>query len=73
MLWKRILKQVFGQDKELQEEVILPSNAFRNKLDDFVISSNKKDIISGRQTKNATNPQLSGTGRNKVDGHFEIE
>lgn len=30
-------------------------------------------MISHRQTKNATIPQLPDIGRNRVAGHFEIE
>ena len=66
-----MLKQAFGQGKELQEEVVLLSNAFSNRLDDFVDTSDKENVIGCRQTRNATSPQLPGTGRNRVAGHSE--
>ena len=66
-----MLKQAFRQSKEFQEEVVLLFNAFSNRLDDFVNTSNKKDVINHYQTRNATSPQLLGTRRNRVVSHFE--
>ena len=66
-----MLKQAFRQDEKLQEEVVLLSNAFSNRLDDLVNTSNKEDIISHRQTRNTTSLRLLDTGRNKVAGHSE--
>ncbi len=69
-----MLKQVFGRDKELQEEVMSLSNMFNNKLDDLVDSSNKEDVISHHQNKNATSPQLPAISRNKfTTNHSESE
>lgn len=52
---------------------MLLSNVFSNRLNDLVDNSDKENIISCRQTRNKTSPQLSNTGRNRVIGHFEIE
>lgn len=68
-----MLKQVLGQSKKLQKKVVPLSNMFSNRLDDFVNSFNKKDIICCHQIKNATSFQLSDTRRNKVIDHFKIE
>ena len=46
---------------------------FSNKLNDFVNSSNKKDVISNCQIKNATSPQLLAIGRDRVVGHSKPE
>lgn len=40
-----MLKQAFGQKKELQEEFVPLFNMFSNKFDNFVNTSNKKDTI----------------------------
>ncbi len=64
-----MLKQVFGQGGELQEEVMPLSNTFSNRLDNFVDSSDEEDFISRHQNRNATSPQLSATGRDRVAGH----
>ncbi len=48
-------------------------NTFSNKLDDLVDSSDEEDIISRRQNRNATSPQLPATGRDRVAGHSEPE
>lgn len=48
-----MLKQVFGQNKEVQEEIMLLFNIFSNRLNDFIDSSNKEDIISRRPGRNA--------------------
>ena len=71
LLWKRVLKQAFGQGNELQEEVMLLSNSFNNRLDDFIDTSDEEDVINRRQTRNATSPRLSGIGRNGVASHSE--
>ncbi len=68
-----MLKQAFGQGEELQEEVVSLSNTFSNRLDDLVNSSDKKDVISRRQNRNATSSQLSAKGRDRVAGHFGLE
>ncbi len=68
-----MLKQTIERDKELQEEVVPLSNTFSNWLDDLVDSSDEEDVISRRQNRNATSPQLPATGRNRVAGHFESE
>ena len=49
------------------------SNIFSNGLDDLVNSSDDKNVISRRQKKNATSPQLPAIGRNGVAGHSGIE
>ena len=49
------------------------SNIFSDRLDDLVNSSHNKNIISRRQRRNATSPQLPATGRNGVAGHSGIE
>ncbi len=68
-----MLKQVFGRVEELQEEVVPLSNTLNNRLDNLVNSSNEEDVISRRQNRNATNPQLPATGRDRVASHFELE
>ena len=50
---------------------MLLSNAFSDRLDDLVNISDKEDVISLRQTRNATSLQLPGTGRNRFAGHSE--
>ncbi len=64
---------MFGQGEELQEEVMLLSNTFSNRLDDLVDSSNEEDIISRRRNRNVTSPQLPATRRDRVAGHSEPE
>ena len=61
------------QGKELQKEVVLLFNMFNNRFNDLVNSSDKEDVISCRQTKNATSPLLLGIRRNRIAGHSEIE
>ena len=68
-----MLKQGFGRGKELQQEVVPLSNIFSNRFDDLVDSSDNKDVISRRQKKNATSPQLPAIGKNGVVGHSGIE
>lgn len=46
---------------------------YSNKIDELVDSSNEEAVISRRQSRIATSPQLSSTGRNKVAGHSELE
>ena len=58
-----MLKQAFGQSKELQEEVVPLSNIFSNRLDDLIDSSNDKNVISRRQKKNPTSSRLPLQGR----------
>ena len=73
ILRKHVLKQAFEQGKELQEEVVLLSNIFSNKLDNLVDSSDKEDIISRRQNKNVTSHQLPAIGKDRVAGDSESE
>lgn len=73
MLWKRVLKQVFRQGKELQEDVMPLSNAFSNRLNNIADTFNKEDIISQRQNRNMTSLQLLGTGKNQFAGHSKRE
>ena len=73
LLRERVLKLAFGRGKELQKEVVPLSNAYGNRIDDFVDNSNEKDVISRRQFRNATSPRLTGTGRNRVASHSEME
>lgn len=40
-----MLKQTFRRGEKLQEKVVLLSNLYNNKLDNFVNSFNKKNII----------------------------
>lgn len=68
-----MLKQAFGQDKGLQEEVELLSNIFNNRLNDFVNSSDKEDIISRYQNRKVTSLWLLATGKNRVTSNSEIE
>ena len=56
---------------ELDKKFIPLSNAYSNRLDNFINTSKKKDIISRCQTRNATSPQLSNIGRNGVAAHFK--
>ena len=49
------------------------SNAYGNRIDDLVDSSNKEDIISRRRSKNTTSPKLLSTKKNRVAGHSIIE
>ncbi len=49
------------------------SNMFSNRFDDLVNNSDKEDIISRCQNRNATSPQLPATGRDKVASHSETE
>lgn len=49
-----MLKQAFGQDKELLEEVVSLFNIFNDKFDDFGKSFDDKDVISRCQSGNAT-------------------
>ena len=73
ILWKHVLKQAFGQDEELQEEVVPLSNTFSNKLDELVNTSDKEYIISRYWNRNTPSLWMPGKGRNIVTGHFEIE
>ena len=68
-----MLKLAFGRGKELQEEIMLLSHIFSNKLDDLVDSSDNKDLISGRQYKNVTSPQLPTTEKNGDAGQSKME
>ena len=68
-----MLKQAFGQYKKLQEVVVLLSNAYGIKIDDFVDSSNKKNVISHHQSRNVTSPQVPSTGSNRVINYSEME
>ena len=52
---------------------MLLSNMFNNKLNDFVDSSDKEDVISCHQNKNAISPQLPAIGRDRVAGHSKPE
>ena len=64
---------MFGENKEFQEEVVLLSNAYSNRIDNLIDSFDKENVISRRQSKNATNPRLSDTGGNRVASHFKIK
>ncbi len=68
-----MLKQAFERGEELQEEVVPLSNTFSNRLDDLIDSFDEEDIISRRQNRNATSPQLSATRRDRVAGHSKPE
>ena len=68
-----MLKQAFGQSKELEEEVMPLFNIFSNMLDDLTDSFDEEDVISRHQNRNATSLQLSATKKDKVDGHSEPE
>lgn len=68
-----MLKQAFWRGKELQKEVVPLYNIFSNRLDDFVDSSDDKDVINRRQRRNATSPRLPTTGRNGAADHFGME
>lgn len=70
---KRGLKQAFRQGKELQEEFVLLSNIFSNRLDDLVNSFDNNNVISHHQRKNATSSQLLVIGKNRVTSHSGIE
>lgn len=52
---------------------MLLSNLFSNKLDNLANNSDKADVISCCQTKNAISSWLPDIGRNKVANHSEIE
>lgn len=49
-----MLKQVFRQGKDLQEEITLLFDVLSTKLDDIFNLSDKKNIINRHQTKNTT-------------------
>lgn len=49
------------------------SNLFSNRLDDFVDSSDEKDIISRRPDRNATSLRLPATQENRVAGDSELD
>ena len=68
-----MLKQAFGQGEDLQKEVVPLSNVFSNRLDDLVDTSDEEDVISRRQTKNATSPRLPGRGKNRVAGNYQMQ
>lgn len=68
-----MLKQMFGQNKKLQKEVVSLSNAFSYRLDNIVDTSNKENIISHRQTKNAISLWLLNTEKNRVLGYLSVE
>lgn len=57
----------------MQEEIVPLSNAFSNRIDNLVNTSNKKNVISRCQTKNATSPQLLGIERNKVANYSDLK
>ncbi len=57
----------------MQEEVVPLSNTFSNRLADLVDSSDEEDVISRRQNRNATSPQLPAIGRDRVARHSEPE
>ena len=57
----------------MQEQVVPLSNVFNNKLDNFVNTSDDEDVISRRQTRNATSPQLPGRGKNRVAGNSQMQ
>ena len=48
-------------------------NMYGNRIDDLINSSDEKDGISYRQSRNATSLWLPGTRRNRVASHFKIE
>ena len=73
ILWKQVLKQAFGWGEDLQEEVVPLSNVFSNRLNDLVNTSDEEDVISRRQTGNATSPRLPGRGKNKVAGNSQMQ
>ena len=52
---------------------MLLSNVFSNRFDDFINTSNKKNVIKRCQTRNATSFWLLGIGKNRVASHFKIE
>lgn len=68
-----MLKQAFGQEKELQEEIVPLSNIFSNRLDEFVNSSNENDVISYHLNRNAMSSQLPAIGRGKIAGQSELK
>lgn len=49
------------------------SNVLSNKLDDFVNTFDKEDIINCYQTRNATSPWLLNTERNRIADHSKIK
>lgn len=64
---------MFRQNKVLHKEVVPLFIVFLNRLDNFVNTSNKEDIISYCQTKDVTSSWLLGIETNKVAGHSGIE
>lgn len=52
---------------------MLLSNAYSNKIDYLVDSSDKEDIINCRQTKNMTSPWLLNIGKNRVPSSSKIK
>lgn len=79
-----MLKQIFRQNKKLQKKFMLLFNILNNKSNDFINSSNKKDVIYYRQTWNTTSlqrPDIKKTkiakegalSRNRVFNHSKIK
>lgn len=54
------------QGKNLQEKVMPLFNMFSSRLDNFIGTSDEENIINCHQIRNATNPQLSDMGKNRV-------
>lgn len=67
-----MLEQAFGQRKKLQKNLVPLFNIFSNRFDDFVHSSDNKNVISCLKKKTASR-QLSVIRRNKIASNFEIE
>ena len=67
-----MLKQAIEQDKNLWKKVVLLSNVFSNKLDDFINISDEEDVISHRQIENAASLQRLGIRTIKVASKSHI-
>lgn len=57
----------------MQKEVLSLSNAYSNRIDNLIDSSDKENVLSHYQTKNATSSRLPSTGINRVTDHSKIE
>lgn len=57
----------------MQKEIILLSNLFSNRLDNFVNSFDKENIICYCQTKKVTSSWLLDIKKNRVVNYFKIK
>lgn len=73
MLQNPLLKQAFQQDIALQEKIMLISNIFSNRLNNFSNSFKKKYVIRPYPNRTAINLWLLAIRRIRVIGYSNIE